>query len=317
MARTAKGQSNPGESEAAADFHHDDTDQAVPEDHEPNDGADVAESAAKLSTEDLDALAALDHEEYQLAGGPKQDWGSAQGYEAVADDAALFAEYDSDLRQPAYDLATNPLDHRELKLDQFLSGVPHASSGQREEIAKILREFSPVRLRKWLPWLRKQQWTGDSLILLLEFHQQWMTTPEWWEYSWWDARLTCWVPYSASSTLSRSGLFYLVQHRLNFPSSGVIDDSWLMEWRKRRLWERGFYTFASFALFRASIADQEDWITRLPPSETREPMSDISVWDLSERPTTVSGHYDPTNLSEWFAMQDWYDSTEWNDGLGI
>ena len=317
MVRTAKDQDNPAESEAAADFHHDSTDQAVPEGHEPNDGAHLAETAAKLSAEDLDALVALDHEENQLAGDLRQEWDSAHGYEAVADDAALFAEYDSDLRQPAYDLATNPLDHRELKLDRFLAGLPDASSRQREEIAGILREFSPARLRKWLPWLEKQQWTGDSLTLLLEFHEQWMTTPEWWECSWWDSRLTCWVPYSTSSTLSRSGLLYLVQRRLNFPPSGVIDDIWLMEWRKRRLWERGFYTFASFALFRASIADEEDWVARLPPSEIRKTVSDASAWDLFERPTTVSGHYDPTNLSEWFAMHDWYDSREWNDGLGI
>ena len=237
MARPSDEQDYQAEAEAAADFRHDSTDQAVPDGHAPNANAQVAESAAKLSAEDLEALAALDHAETQLAGGLKQDWDSANSYEAVADDAALFAEYDSDLRQPAYDLTDNRLDRRELKLDRFLSRVPHASPTQREEIASRLREFSLARLRWWLPWLERQQWTAESLILLLEFHERWLVTPEWWEYSTWDSRLKSWIPYQARSTLSIRGLYDLIQHRLNFPPSDVINETWLMDWRNWSLWK--------------------------------------------------------------------------------
>ena len=58
-------------------------------------------------------------------------------------------------------------------------------------------------------------------------------------------------------------------------------------------------------------------MSHLPSSENRESLDDIDTLEPPERPVTVSGHYDPANLSEWFAMQDWYDSHEWNDGLGV
>lgn len=316
MARTAKGQSNPGESEAALDFEHDNPGQAVPDEHHLTDADGVATSLGTLSAEDLDALAALKHD---ATSGRGLRHHADSGYEikGAADDVALLAEYDGDLRQPTYDPTNSPLDRRELKLDRFLSGVPHVSSTQYEEIARRLREFRPAEFRRWLPWLEEQQWTGESLILLLEFHEHWMATPDWWEYSSWDSRLNCWAPYRNPSTLSKRALYDLIQHRLNFPPSRVINETWLTDWKNWSLWERGFQTFASFALFRASIPEKQSWVSHLPSSESRQSLDDIDAMEPSERRITVTGHRDPANLSEWFALHDWYDSHEWNDGLGV
>ncbi len=113
-------------------------------------------------------------------------------------------EYDSQLSEPTY--SSNSDDDvsdlsRKLKIGELIASVD-ATHTQRKRIAELLDGFSRGRLRYWLSWMRKQAWTGGSLLLFLEFRGFWDTNPKWWEYSLWNERLNCWYVYQSPSCLT-------------------------------------------------------------------------------------------------------------------
>ena len=256
--------------------------------------------------------------------------------ETVWDEPEPFAEYDSELSEDLYipdDDVSNR--SRNIKIDEFVARVADLTHAQQGQVTELLETLSLGRLSSWLPWLREKDWTGHSLLLFLEFRLiQWEENPQWWESSFWNARLDHWWAYSNSSTLSLEGAFTLVQSRLHCSPDGVLDEIWFNDWDDYTVWKRGFPSFAAFAIFRAGLLDGENWLELLTwysefaPSEgTRSSAIYESYnprdFDLPSVPIGDSYRFwedhSPYRNSNgtllWFAAQDWYDPSEWHDNL--
>ena len=212
------------------------------------------------------------------------------------DEPEPLAEYDPGLRQPRLEI-DNVADKGligELRIDRWISTIDGTTAIQRERVISLLRRFDDNRLRRWLPWLGKQQWTGDSLVLFLEFRAIWDRRPRWWESNYWDVGLRCWRPAShpGRASLSMDDSYRLVHHRLGCRPSEVIDEAWFEDWsegwEESALWVREFLSFASFAVFRAGIEPSENWKAHLN-------------WD----------NLDDTDNDDVDYETDWYDSGEW------
>lgn len=234
------------------------------------------------------------------------------------DEPEPLAEYDNELRQPLYvidDAADDELDS-ELQIDQWIAALGGLRIADRYFIKRLLTELGRNRLLRWLPWLSKQQWTGKSLLLFLRFRKAWEANPHWWEYSYWDWRARCWYPTRSRHSLSLDDTYELVHCRLDHQPGEIIDKTWLSDWLSMNLWQRGFRSFASFALFRAGFAGDENWQRynwqRYMGSYVPDDSGDTGMseqWNNSHRLYC----YGPPL---WFAEQNWYDPGEWHDNLG-
>ena len=234
-----------------------------------------------------------------------------------------IAEYDSELGQPLYGLDDDITDlSRKIKISEWVASIGHTTATLFQEIVRLLEGFSIAHLRSWLPWLRKQDWTGQSLLLFLKFHLYWEANPHWWEASFWDRRLGCYRPTWSRYSLSRDDQFDLVKRRLDYSPAEVIDKAWFEDWEHLALWEYGYPSFADFALFRSILKNGEDWRSFIDWYATSASVRDIRV--LGDSPSEKG---DPSHLSHqhglpqyglplWLAEQDWYDPSEWHDNLG-
>ena len=132
--------------------------------------------------------------------------------------------------------------------------------------------------------------------------------------------------------LSRDAAYEVIQQRLHCQPDEVIEDSWFRDWDDLFLWRYGFTSFASFAVFRAGLNDDEDWRSHLSTEfdgdrralALRRNFYDddsndifdlwadrIPVWENDSPFRTYVG-----GSPLWFAVQDWYDTAEWHDHLG-
>lgn len=234
------------------------------------------------------------------------------------DEPLPWANYDSELGQSLYepneDLAGLP---RAIKVDEWVASIGETNDAQREELTDLLRGFSASFLRSWLPWLRGQQWTGRSVLLFLQFRAHWDETPEFWEASFWDSRISCWRPTWNRYNLSREDQFELVQLRNDRSPAEIIDGTWFDDWQTFALWSQGYEKFADFALFRAALAEREDWQSYVPwyhPSDFAE--SDTPAEDFCSTDLITAQLHHKFRQKYWFAEQDWHDPVEWHGGLG-
>ena len=266
-------------------------------------------------SDDLPAIAAELDDEYS---GILQDWDddldSSEEDELGWDEPEPLAEYDSELRQPLYTVDKDDFAlSDELKIDQWVATkLRDATSNERGQIAELLEEFDSQRLRRWLPWLDQQDWTAGSLLLFLRFRLVWDSNPHWWEYSFWDWRSYCWYPARNRYSLSLTDSYDLIRLRLDHSPKEIIDETWLGDWLELSLWQRGFPSFAAFAVFRAGFKPRENWQRHLDWNT----VDDSGRYDwVSDN--HVSGYrcyrYGPPI---WFNKQDWYDPCEWHDNLG-
>ena len=226
------------------------------------------------------------------------------------DEPEPLAEYDEDLSEPVYVSDADDADIRiAVRIDEFIASVDAVSGEQRNRIAELLDDLGPTQLRHWLQWLDRYSWTADNLILFLEFRSIWEGSSNLWEYRFWWARYGDWWSYHSKSQLSRDNMRHLVQLRLHCSPEEVIAEAWFTDWEDFEMWKRGFPSFATFALFRAELADSENWQNSLNTYETN-----------AQDDADSSNPYTPFNQSElkkcWFAIQDWYDPSEWHDNLG-
>ena len=256
--------------------------------------------------------------------------------EPVWDEPEPFAEYDSELSEDLYIPDDDISDRsRKIKIDEFVAGVSDLTPAQQGQVTELLETLSLGRLSSWLPWLRGKDWTGHSLLLFLEFRLiQWEENSEWWDSSFWNARLDHWWAYSNSSTLSLDGTFTLVQSRLHCSPDEIVDELWFKDWDDYAVWKRDFPSFAAFAIFRAGLLDGENWLELLtwyadfaPVEGTRSSAIYQSYnprdFDLPSIPIGDSYRFwedhSPFRNSNgtllWFAVQDWYDPSEWHDNL--
>lgn len=176
------------------------------------------------------------------------------------DEPETLAEFDGDLRDPLYEIIAEGFAEqtRELKIDQLVASVNETTNEQYNQISGMLGDFSNARLRNWLAWLPKKDWTGPSLLLFLGFYSHWEANPQWWEYWYRDMRIG-FVPGFSRNILTRDDAYILVQQRLYCKPDQVIDRTWYEDWEVFELWRYGFDSFLSFARFRSDFDDGKDW----------------------------------------------------------
>ena len=292
------------------------------EDDDDTDGADTDSWDGEYDSESFAEMSALlEWDEINFSGAEFGEHGGLNGVTVggtYLDEPEPLIEYDSLLREPLYQVDADNTDlFRTIPIDQWVLSIDEINDSQAGEITDLLLDFSTSRLRSWLPWLRRQYWTGESLLLFLQFRVYWDENPALWEASFWDWRFGCWRPTWSRYNLSRDDQFDLIQYRMDYSPPNVIEGAWFQDWERFTLWKYGFQAFAEFALFRAVIADGEDWrnhvdwyhsigvIQNGPQSEDVRPIEGL-ISQIDERSSPVF----------WFATQDWYDSMEWHDGLG-
>ena len=247
------------------------------------------------------------------------------------DEPEPVVEYNSELSEPLHELhdSTEDLPKR-LKVNDFIGSLEVATEMERTQIAELLEDLSNARLRWWLPWMRKQHWTGSILLLFLDFRLNcWEETPQWWESNFWYRSLDSWWNHSNSSTLTLESTYALIQARSTCSPDDVIDETWFRDWDDYSPWKLGVSSFAEFAVFRAELVQEEDWreILRLNSEytgfEAESPQSyyysAISKGDFERITALGSSHpYSyPFAVGLWFTVNDWHDASEWDDNLGL
>ncbi len=216
-----------------------------------------------------------------------------------------------------------------IRLDSFLAGVG-LSKQQDIEIREYLEKFSRSRLSNWLPWLRSKLWTGQTLLMFIQFHSHWESNPEWWESRWYH-RKHGWRPknMSMSNILTRDDAYAIVHLRLGFHPEVMIDFVWFDEWDYHSLWRHGFYSFASFAKFRSTLNDGEEWKSLILCRIDRENV-ESHLWrdgDMNQinqltgrgfqtKEDSIPPYSHISSLPRWYDIQDWHPKSEWHDNLG-
>lgn len=253
------------------------------------------------------------------------------------DEPEPFAEYDGELAVPLYESTEEfGVSGLDIRLDQFILSVRLSESEQLERVRSILASFSSTRLYNWLQWLETKEWNSQDLLLFLQFRELWDKSPDWWERWTWLRRRGPRTTHTNASVLNRDSTYDLVQHRLEYEPDEIIDDTWFDEWDYYSMWKHGFYSFASFVMFRAQIEDGEDW-KRLVTWNLYDGLSvewiytaveyqfrggeakymiDQSAKRLHVWETDLPHRAYPGGPPDWFSIQDWYDAEEWHDNLG-
>ena len=283
------------------------------------DGLDDVEPLALLPSAEWAVL--LEWDSTQLGGSEHVGHDvldDVEGDVSFLDEPVPWANYDSRLGTSLYetdeDLANLPW---EIRVSEWVASISETNVAQRQEITDLLLGFSRPFLRSLLPWLRGQQWSGQSVLLFLQFRAYWDENPELWEASFWDQRLGCWRPTWSRYNLSRENQFELVQRRSNRSPEEIIDSTWFDDWRTYALWSHGYETFADFAVFRAVLAEREDWqvyVDWYRPGDLVE--SDSSTEDIPPSDLITPQLHLMFRQKCWFEEQDWHDPAEWHDGLG-
>ena len=260
------------------------------------------------------------------------DFGYAAEDGSEYDEPVPFAEYDNELHDSSHvaDVADADIWKR-VKIDEFISGVSNVSDAERDQIAELLEDVGRSHILSWLS--QYDDWTGHSLTLFLEFRIIWEVNPQWWEIRYWWRWYGGWWSHYNSGNLNRDQMRELVLRRLHCSAEEIIDEGWLADWEDDEMWRRGFPTFAGFALFRADVGEDKDWRTSLGSWEGDNQSGDAptpyKLFSQSEEMEDLTGSsskyrvnedYSPHRTSrgapQWFAIQDWYDPSEWHDNLG-
>ena len=280
---------------------------------------DVLELHDRESSAEWAALLDLDGDTAQLNGPPSVNHDAFNVMEvdgSFLDEPPPVAEYDGELRQLLYESDSYILDlHGEVQVDQWVASIEVISDAEAREIAELLRDFSKHRLRRWLPWLRGQQWSGQSLLLFLQFRAYWDDHCELWECLRWAPGLKFWLGVPDRNSMSLGNSYLLVQRRLHCSADEVLDPEWFEDWDRIDVWVRvtqGFFSFSSFVMYRSQLIYAEDW-RRRPDLDVdltqpvRNAVLKMDKWD-------IQAYRDWSRL--WFDEQDWHDPAEWHDGLG-
>ena len=202
-----------------------------------------------------------------------------------------FGQPDWDEPEPLVDADTNlseslyPADESvtdmslQLKIGEALAQVAPISNEQYDRSSAWLRACGVARLRRILPWLRNQTWSGTQLCLFLEFRNFW-ESPEnehLWESFFWSEHLHRWMPRYNKGYLSLDHVRELVQNRSHCTPQEVIDEDWFQDWEDFAVWKLGIRSFASFAAFRASLQPFENWRDHLYRRDNRTEL-EIAQW---------------------------------------
>ena len=239
------------------------------------------------------------------------------------DEPVPSAEFDADLREPLHVADAIDADFwKRVAIDKFMLGVPTASVEQRTRIVELLLGQSNL-----LNWLSGYTWTGNSLILFLEFRIIWRSNRHWhWRHGEWRS-------YENKGNMNLDQMRQLIRRRWYCSAKEVIKETWYTDWKNGEMWGRGFPKFADFALFRANLGEDKAWRTSLDswkggnqsndvPTPYRPFLQSEEIEALTEPDyeRQVGEDYLPYRRSmgapDWFAIQDWYAPSEWHDNLG-
>lgn len=211
----------------------------------------------------------------------------------------------------------------DIRLDKFLADIA-LTEEQDKQVRRHFKNFSRSRLSNWLPWLNSKIWTGQTLLLFIQFHDCWENNPEWWE----SRRLHWrygWQPKSMpmSNILSRNDAYLIVHRRIDLAPAEMINPVWFDEWDYHSLWRHGFFSFAQFAKFRSTLNDEEEWESLV---SWQIPHRDVESYSASNllvdwTPDAIYGGFPIrengiSTLTGWYNIQDWYPKEEWHDNLG-
>ena len=259
-----------------------------------------------------------------------EDDSNSDSDEEFPEEPIPTSEFDPDLSEELYHKAEFiDLTDVEIRLDIFIAKL-NLNGEQDSEIRAHFQNFSRSRLSNWLPWLNSKAWTSTTLSLFMQFHNFWESNPEWWEskryrrrYGWQS------MVISLSNILSRDDAYEIVHDRVHFPPDEIIASAWFDEWDYHSLWRHGFWSFAKFAKFRASLNEWEEWESLIQWRSLEEDLESESTpyYDLDHILTFVSDipidrendsslYSYTTSLSRWYHIQDWYPEHEWHDNLG-
>ena len=179
------------------------------------------------------------------------------------DEPAPLGEFDPELRQVSQGIDEDEIGPvaSDLRVNHWVSTIPTTTALQRERISRLLSQFEKDRRPVLIRWLRKKEWTGDILVFFLEFLTIWEKRTAWWDSYHWDPSLRCWrrAGRPSRNSLTMDDAYKLVQSRLDRHPTEAIDDAWLWDWERLELWEKGFPSFASFAVFRSGFSRDDDW----------------------------------------------------------
>ena len=184
------------------------------------------------------------------------------------DDYVLDAvlDYRADLRVAIYDLGEIELSWSPLLgIDEFIAQVDEVSAEERERVFELLTGLGSARLRRWLPWLKDQEWTGHTLSLFLGFWELWDQSSEYWVHLQWSPNAKFWFTWINRNCLTLDQSFAIVQSRKHLDPDLIIDPEWLDDWESIDAWIRvkqGFYSFAAFVEYRSKLSYGEDWRVR-------------------------------------------------------
>ena len=237
-------------------------------------------------------------------------------YDDRENDVVPLADYQSDLREALYELGGNAHDWaRSIRIDEFISRVEDISAPQEQEISELLLSLSAPRLSRWLPWMRSRGWTGRTLLLFLQFRVFWDENSEFWAFLRWSPVANYWLTMLNRNSMSLDDSYLLVQRRSEWPAYRLIDPDWFDDWDQIDVWARvteGFFSFASFTMYRCRLSYGEDWRCRpdLKVDLDSAPLSSVvdrHGWELLL-------HTDWARLS--FEGENGTDPVDWHGGLG-
>ena len=228
----------------------------------------------------------------------------------------VLLDYQPDLGIPLYDASDDELNLIPLLgIDELIACIENISVQESEQVRDLLSGLSSARLRRLLPWLTDHEWTGNTLVLFLQFWETWDQCSEYWVHLQWSPGAKFWFTWANRNSMTLESSYALVWRRRDFDPEMVIDPEWLEDWESIDVWVRvksGFYSFASFAEYRSGLKYGEDWriTTEIPlDSELQWPEHRHQLEYRNTRP-----------YKDWFRVsyleQGWHDPSDWHDGLG-
>ncbi len=228
------------------------------------------------------------------------------------------AEYDAGLHETLHQATQSKRNlRRNLEIDEWLSKIDYLDDAAVQEIKDTLIGFSVQRCNSWFRWMRRKQWDA---LLLIEFCRVWSDFESYSDLRKglrWSDSSKRWYEIETRSGWTFENQLLLLERSMRGLSGQLIDYEWLSDWQASDPWLRvrnRFFTFASFAVYRSSLNDTEDWQLRpdfgvdfVTPIEHHRYERSISYFNPGH-----SSMLSSNSLESWFNNQDWYPTNEWD-----
>ncbi len=165
--------------------------------------------------------------------------------------------------------------------------------------------------------MREQQWDAHLLLQFCRVWSDFEIIRDFWKRIQWSKSNKIWYEIENRSDWTFDVRLLLLKRSLQKFSIQIIDYEWLSDWQNTDPWLRvrnRFFSFASFAVYRSSLNQSEDWEYRLDRGVdfvTPTPRYTNFVSESDPLYSTLAGS---NELENWLKNQDWYENTEWDQG---